>query len=120
MRNLTVTGCGAREMIGLLHTAQASGLAEIVLLTHPFEFIKKLDPGYAKIRPNRINQRRLIALCTALAYSPGLLPTSTFSERAAEWLRDTLTSKEIRLRAPLLAAATRIVENKINDYIWWV
>ena len=120
MRNLTVTGCGSGETLELLRAAQASGLADIVLLTHPFEFIKKWDDGYARIRRNRINQRRLIALCEALAHSSDLFSTATFAERACEWLRDRVPSKEIHLRVPLLAAATRIVENKVNDYIWWV
>jgi len=120
LRNLTITGTGTSETIRLLHTAYANGLSDVVLLTHPFEFIKKLDENYAKIRPNRINQGRLIALCQALAQASDRFSTTTFTARAPRRLEEGVTSSEIRLRVPLLAAATRIVENKINDYIWWV
>jgi peptidoglycan/xylan/chitin deacetylase (PgdA/CDA1 family) len=66
-RLFTTTASSWRETEHLLWAAHAAGVETLVLLTHPFEFIKgdRLDP--ARQRVNRINQSRLERLCAFIA-----------------------------------------------------
>src|SRR5258708_38713121 len=51
------------EMRALLWAARRSGLSPVVLITHPFEFIKSSDLQFPRITRNRLVQRRFAALC---------------------------------------------------------
>jgi len=117
IKNLTITGSGLREMIALLERARAAKLEDVVLLTHPFEFIKRLDELYIEMEPSRVNQARLRALCAWVAASPHLR-TATFEERAPAWLANGSVA-DTPLAAPLSAALARAVENKLNDLLRW-
>jgi hypothetical protein len=117
IKNLTITGSGARETIALLRRAEASGIEDIVLLTHPFEFVKRLDEDYIAMEPSRVNQTRLRALCEWVSASSDCR-SATFRERAPIWIEKGSVDDQ-PLAAPLSAALTRMVENKLNDLIRW-
>jgi hypothetical protein len=118
MKNLTVTGSGTRETIAVLQSARTNSFEEVVLQTHPFEFIKKSNDRYDEITPNRVNQCRFRTLCDWLAKSSGAFPTVTMKERATQWIE----GKEFYsapLAGPLPAAVLAAVENTMNDWFWW-
>jgi hypothetical protein len=118
MKNLTVTGSGTRETIAILQTARTNSFEEVILQTHPFEFIKKSNGRYDEITPNRVNQCRFRTLCDWLAKSSGAFPTVTIRERATQWIE----GKEFYsspLVGPFPAAFLTAVENKMNDWFWW-
>jgi hypothetical protein len=66
-RLFTSTATSTAETERLLWAARRTGVGTVVLLTHPFEFIKgdRLDPSRQRV--NRINQGRLQRLCAFLA-----------------------------------------------------
>lgn len=66
LKTLTVAGTGLREIITLLERARAAGLEQVVLLTHPFEYVQSRGHDFALLRPHAINQRRLRGLCDYL------------------------------------------------------
>jgi peptidoglycan/xylan/chitin deacetylase (PgdA/CDA1 family) len=115
-RLFTTTATSSAETEHLLWAARAAGVQTIVLLTHPFEFIKgdRLDP--ARQRANRINQRRLERLCAFLAEHDDAFESVSFAGAGPAWLAAP-DRAEPDLHAPLLPVLGRIVENKANDLI---
>jgi hypothetical protein len=115
-RLLTTTGCSAAETEALLWQARRKGVPTVVLLTHPFEFIKgdRLDP--ARQRRNRINQRRMERLCAFIAEHPEDFEAVSFGQAAAGWLAAP-DVPEPALSAPLPRVLARMIENKANDLV---
>src|SRR6185369_1202892 len=66
-RLLTITASSWTETRILLERARQLGISPVVILTHPFEFVKGDRPGKGRTLPNPINQNRLRALCRYLA-----------------------------------------------------
>ena len=117
LKNLTVTGSGTGESRSVLQRACDAGLEDIVILTHPFEFVKRRNGGYDTITPNRVNQTRLIRLCQEIIASGDYLQARTFSDKAGEWLAGgDLPAVPVAASAP--ASCFRMLENGLNDTIW--
>lgn len=117
LKALSITGATFAEMRIVLAQAQAAGLEDVVVLTHPFEFVKRGDHQYRRLTRNRVNQRRLIALCALLADQASGLRSATFRDRAEAWLAGG-NRPDVLLRVPLGAAAIRMGENFLNDRLW--
>jgi hypothetical protein len=115
-RLFTTTATSTLETKSLLWAAREAGVGTIVLLTHPFEFIKgdRLDPK--RQRANRINQRRLEQLCAFLAEHDDDFESVSFRDAAAGWLAGP-DEPEPDLQAPLLPVLGRMVENGANDLL---
>lgn len=115
-RLLTTTAASFAETRSLLWQARDRGVATVVLLTHPFEFVKgdRLDPAAQRV--NRINQRRLRRTCEFIAAHPRDFEAVSFAGAAAGWLSGGHAPAPA-LKAPLLPVLARIAENKANDLI---
>jgi hypothetical protein len=111
MRMLAITASSWPETRALLLAARRAGLSPIVILTHPFDFIK--TPGRSGICPNFVNQRRLERLCAFVAEHPEDFIMTTFGCQGADWLERDMQPAPI-LRAPLNAVIGRMVTNAIN------
>ncbi|MFO1187838.1 MAG: hypothetical protein U1E87_10575 [Alphaproteobacteria bacterium] len=116
-RGLQVTACAQWEIRALLEDANRNGYPYVIIVTHPFEFIKKDGPRYAKLTANRINQSRFRWLCAYLAKNPDRFPVVTMSELAQ---RPPL---KLNRHVPELASAAipsllRSAQNVLNDHIW--
>jgi len=96
--------------------AHARGISPVVVLTHPFEFVKGDAPGGDRCVANRINQRRLQSVCRFIAENADRFSAVSFGAAASRWLQDgELAAPE--LEAPLFPVLRRIVENVANDYL---
>ncbi len=117
LRPLQVSACSAREAIAVLDAARRDGIGTLVLLTHPFEYVKADGFRYARMRANRVNQRRLRAICAHVAARPGEFDAIDFATAAARWpaLPDE-PSRDLRGSAAL--ALLRMGENALNDRVW--
>jgi hypothetical protein len=113
LKNLTITGCSWPEMRWLLHAARRRGVQTVVLLTHPFEFVK-YDESFSRLRPNRVNQRRFRALCDFLARHADEFETTTFGARVDRWLESDAEPAPALTTPPWLTAGRWIV-NKLNE-----
>ncbi|MGI9509525.1 MAG: polysaccharide deacetylase [Geminicoccaceae bacterium] len=110
-RMLAITAASWPETKALLLAARAAGISPVVILTHPFEFIKSLG---GRDRINRINQQRLRKLCTFIADNPTNFRAATFGADGERWRR--LAPASIKpLQAPLGAVLGRMVINALND-----
>jgi hypothetical protein len=115
-RLFTTTACSSGETEALLRQARRQGVETVVLLTHPFEFIKgdRLDP--ARQRRNRINHRRMERLCAFVAEHPDAYEAVSFGGAAEGWLAAP-DAAEPNLVAPLPRVLARMIENKANDLV---
>ena len=115
-RLFTTTSTSWRETEHLLWAARAARVETIVLLTHPFEFIKgdRLRPE--RLRVNRINQGRLERLCAFLAANRDSFDAPSIVEAAPGWL-EAADVPEPALETPFWPAVGRAVENRANDLI---
>jgi hypothetical protein len=75
VKTLTITGTSFQETRALLESAERSGIENVVLLTHPNEFVQKSDDQFSVTRRNAVNQRRLVRLCNFLRDESVRFPT---------------------------------------------
>ena len=116
---LSVTGVGTAETAAVLRAARQHKLNPIVVLTHPFEFVKGGAAGTPTSRPNRINKERLISLCRLIAENPDQFRSVSFGESASSWLAESLSENRI-VHGPMLPALRTLVENRANDLLSWL
>ena len=116
-RPTQVTALTSREMIKVLGAAHACGNPVVVIVTHPFEFLKKRDFRYTGLRPNRLVQRRFRQLCAFLAENSDrfeVLPIGV----AADALDPPQPWTE--LRGNRFLSIVRAAENVVNDYLHFI
>src|SRR3546814_10670783 len=63
LRPMQVTAGSAAEQIALLRQAHDDQRGVVVIVTHPFAYLKKRDFSYRGLTANRLMQRRLESLC---------------------------------------------------------
>ncbi|MBN2489469.1 MAG: polysaccharide deacetylase [Planctomycetes bacterium] len=85
LKNLTITGCSGAELRWVLGAAHRYGVRTVVLLTHPFEFVK-YNEAFTALRPDRVNQRRFRGLCAFLDRHRDAFETTTFAECHSRWI----------------------------------
>lgn len=115
-KSLQITSCSWPEMRYLLRKARKSGIENIVVLTHPSEFIKKSDFQYRKLIRNRINQERLQNLCEFVRDHPDDFVAVDFSSQVHHWRATEFHQRTISV--PSMYAAGRKLHNKLNDVVW--
>ena len=113
---LSITGTSWLETRSLLRRASEAGTRTIVVLTHPFEFIKgdRLHPH--TWQPNRVNQNRLTRLCDFISRNPHEFRAVSISSAAPRWVAEPEErAPDLAVPAPL--AFLRMAENRANDLI---
>lgn len=114
LKSLTVTGTSWGEARALLDSAHEEGVGTVVLLTHPFEFVKYTSPGFGDIRPNAINQERLRRLCRHLADNADRFETIPMSGLRTAGTANA-PDRNALLRVPVHRTLGRILENRVNS-----
>ena len=115
-RLLSITAVSFPEMKSLLDQAYLEQISPIVILTHPFEFVKTAPAGRPGVRSNRINRGRFEKLCRYIAQSPDRMQAVTFAQAAAG--RWQVTDRNTpQLRVPMTATVRRMASNRLNDLI---
>ncbi len=117
-RNLSITASSGREMRALLWQAHRAGISPVVLLTHPFEFVKRDGPTFERLRRDRVNQERLGELCRFIADNSASFSAVSFSQGMAGWL-EAGKSGNSSLSVSATAVASRMAENWLNTNLWW-
>lgn len=117
IKSLQINSCSWLEMKYLLLKARAEGVENIVILTHPFEFIKKSDPFFTKMARNRVNQERLEKLCRFISEHDQDFISAGFGDSRDKWLQKGPVAQEI-IDIPSYYMMGRKLHNKLNDTIW--
>jgi hypothetical protein len=116
-RVLTVTGSSWPEMRALLWAARRRGVSPVVILTHPFEFVKTRDHQCTKVFTNVMNQARFLQLCSFLNTHQGEFQAISFGSAAELWLEESEEEAPL-LSPPFLPMLQRVIENGVNDRIF--
>ncbi|WP_317202239.1 hypothetical protein [Janthinobacterium sp.] len=66
LKSLTIAGTSFAEMRVLLEKANRAGIEQVVILSHPFEYVQSRDASFQHLRRHSVNQRRLSELCAYL------------------------------------------------------
>lgn len=117
VKSLQITSCSWPEMKYILKKARQHGVQNIVILTHPFEYIKKTDFLYKKITPNRINKNRLVNLCKFISENDQDFIAADIGTNSDKWLNEGDVKQEL-IEVPTYYMVGRKLHNKINDTIW--
>ncbi len=115
-KSLQITSCSWPEMKHLLWKARRAGVENVVILTHPFEYVKKSDFRYNKLTRNRVNQQRLQKLCAFIHSNSQDFVSADFSEQHQNWIQSEAQHPYIEM--PSFYAIGRKVHNKVNDMVW--
>lgn len=116
LKSLQITSCSWPEMKHLLWKARKSGIENIVVLTHPSEYIKKSDFQYRRLIRNRVNQTRLQNLCEFISQHRDEFVAADFSSQQLAWRASEL--KQSTIAVPSIYTAGRKLHNKLNDLLW--
>lgn len=115
LKSLQITSCSWPEIKHILLKARKSGIEQIVILTHPFEFFKSSDNQCTETIRNRVNQERLTKLCAFIEENEGFTSTN-FVKNLANWSQSA--TEGVLLEVSDYYSLGRKVHNKINDLIW--
>lgn len=115
-KSLQITSCSWPEMECLLWKARKMGVTNIVILTHPFEFVKKADWQFNKLNRNRVNQTRLKKLCQFIRQNDQDFVSTSFAASHEKWCASELQQPHVKI--PGFYSFGRKIHNKINDLIW--
>ncbi|MFT5720525.1 MAG: peptidoglycan/xylan/chitin deacetylase (PgdA/CDA1 family) [Motiliproteus sp.] len=112
-RTMQITSCSADELCSLLDQAQHAAVEYIVLVTHPFEFIKKKGWQYKNLTRNALIQHRLERLCQHLdnnrdRFEPTDIKTLLDSGLIRAAAAPTLYGNKLQ-------ALSRAAQNLLND-----
>ena len=117
LRPMQVTALTAQEQIGLLTAAYDCRNPVVVIVTHPFEFVKKRDFRYTNLRRNRVIQDRFRRLCTFLAEN-----TDRFEVVPLAVAADTINNGRVwtELTGNAFNSIVRAVSNVVNDHLGFI
>lgn len=119
LKTLTITGSSFAETKMLLEQAHQQGIEQVVILTHPFEYVQTRDYTARQMRKHRVNQTRLISLCKFLNKNQAQFTTSGISAAASAPL-STTSNRNILLEGNLLKAVPRMMEQfAYEKYSQW-
>jgi hypothetical protein len=118
LRPLAITACSHGEILSVLYQAYHQNISPVVIHTHPQEYLKRRDVTYATLRRNRVNQTRLKAILRFLSENRDKFVTLPISAIRQDG-RDATDVERPLVRVPARTAIARMIENGINDRIWW-
>lgn len=112
---ISITGCSNREIEELLWQAVDMNISPVVLITHPAEFVKKIEQN-SVLKRNKINQKRLQNLCKFIADNDREFKMTSFGENGVEWLRQGAQPSQ-NFSVSRTNFVKKSIENKLNDLI---
>jgi len=111
LRPLQVNALSGAEMATMLSRMQASSQPVAMVVTHPFDLLKRLDKQFTGMRADRIVQARWRSLCAFLATNQDRFETVTLAT-AASTVRAAAPPK---LVGHHVLATGRTMQNYVND-----
>jgi hypothetical protein len=107
LKTLTICGTSYAQTITLLELAWRAGLEQVVILTHPFEYVQSRGVDFRLLRRHAVNQARLTRLCAWLAPRGDRFQSTGLAASASQPLTATSAGNPL-LRAPGWQSVCRI------------
>jgi hypothetical protein len=117
LRTMAITSTSWREMEALLWLARSAAISPVVVLTHPFEFVKRRDFRFRELRRDQVNQQRLTHLLEFLSGNAAEFTASTFAASGDAWIAAGERPGPL-LQPPAFLTLNRIAENALNTLMW--
>lgn len=117
LRTMAITSTSWRELEALLWLAREAAISPVLVLTHPFEFVKHRDFRFRELRRDHVNQQRLERLLEFLAVHDDEFLATTFGRSGPAWFAAGGTPGPL-LQAPARLSLARIGENAVNTLFW--
>lgn len=114
LKTLTVSGTGLGQSIALLERARAVGLEQVVLLTHPFEYVQSRNGDFDVLRTHALNQYRLRGLCDYLGAHRAQYHACGMAVAAAQPLTAGSDANPL-LHSPAWRSAGRLASQLLYD-----
>jgi len=109
LKSLTIIGSSFTETKWIIDQAYENNISSVVILTHPFEYIKGHDLQYNMAKINKISQNRLRKICSYISSNSNKFdPVPIIKLCKIEG-----SSNETILSTPNLASIRRIAVNKL-------
>lgn len=83
LKSLTIAGASFAETRRLLEQARRAGMALVVILTHPFDYVQSRRADLAQARRHGVNQQRLLDVCRFLDSNRDRFAACGLAEAAA-------------------------------------
>lgn len=112
LRPMQITACSFAEQRSQLTALHRAGASVAVIVTHPFEFLRWSGADFARLRPNRMVQRRFERLCAFLADNSDRFEVVPIGRLREEELD---VEQAVSLDGDVISATRRTVENFVND-----
>lgn len=117
LKSIQITACSWPEMKSLLWRAREAGISNVVILTHPFEFVKRSDGRFTRMTRNRINQQRISNLCQFINQHDEDFVAVDFGNSRDRWLEKD-QPPEAQIAVPDYYKYFRKLHNFVNDKVW--
>lgn len=117
LKTMQITSCTWPEIKKLLWQARKMGISNVVILTHPFEFVKRSDLRFTRMTRNRVNQKRISKLCQFINEHDQDFVAADFGGSKSDWLKAE-SSPVNQVKIPDHHRFLRKLHNGINDKIW--
>lgn len=111
LRPLQVNAVSVTELGHILGQMHAAGDPVAIIVTHPFDFLKRKDKQFNGLRPDRLVQARFDGMCAFLAANADRFEVQGFTAAA----RTLSPAPAPRLDGPPVAASIRSFRNLVND-----
>lgn len=112
-KSLQILSCSLSEIIETIEQAEKNNISPVIILSHPFEFVRARNFRYEKYIKNNLIRRRLEGLCEYLSKNNNRYRVTTFSD-----LIDNNRPISPEQSAPSIKPMTaikRMIENKLTD-----
>jgi hypothetical protein len=117
LRTMAITSTSWPELEALLWLAREAAISPVLVLTHPFEFVKRRDFRFRELRRDRVNQQRLQRLLDFLNRHDGEFSATTFGRSGPAWFAAGDKAGPL-LQAPARLSFARLAENAVNTLAW--
>lgn len=116
-RLFSIASTSYPQVEALLWAGRRNRVSPIVILIHPFDFVKTRDVQYNQIMRDQVNQNRLIHLCRFVKQHADEFVSVNFRESQDRWLQADDTNNP-NLTVPMFSVFRCIGENKLNNIFW--
>ncbi len=114
LKSLTITGSSFAETRMLLDQAHRAGIEQVVILTHPFEYVQNRDFTLRQMRRHALNQQRLNSLCKYLNNNRDRFHACGVATAASAPMHHN-SSRNLLIQGSLLKTVPRMAEQFVYD-----
>jgi len=119
LKTVSISGTSFAETCTLLEQAYAAGMEQVVILSHPFEYVHSFSAGFGPLRRHAVNQSRLERLCAYLAINRHRFQSSGLAAAASQPLAPASSHNTLLRGLPWQSACRMATQLLYDRYGEW-